>query len=183
MKQIAHIRQSRALRQRFGRQNKLSTSLPTHFASARRLGGSSEKELRECALGYRARNLLAASRLVASGEVSLEIGANFPMSSCRERLCELPVVGAKVANCVMLFAYERLARSRSTSGSKRVLKEKYFRGKKSDAATICGAFQIVFRPADGGYAQQYFFITRAKHRRESNGIALAIRSAVVSGPN
>ncbi|HCP92111.1 MAG TPA: hypothetical protein DIT76_08725, partial [Spartobacteria bacterium] len=34
------------------------------FPSAQRVAESSEKELRECALGYRAKNLLATARLV-----------------------------------------------------------------------------------------------------------------------
>src|SRR6266404_3300357 len=66
MKQVAHIRQiSQALRKRFGAPKKVVDLVAYTFPSARRLGKRSEKELRECALGYRAKNLLATSRLVA----------------------------------------------------------------------------------------------------------------------
>src|SRR5204863_5399686 len=109
MKQVAHIRQiSLALRKRFGTKRMISLNHVYDFPSAERLGRSSERELRECALGYRAKNLLATARLVASGDADLDGWSQLPDEGLRERLCELPGVGAKVANCVMLFAYERL---------------------------------------------------------------------------
>ena len=73
-----------------------------------RIAELTEQELRACALGYRAKNLLATARLVASGEADLEQWSELSDEALRARLCELPGVGAKVANCVMLFAYERL---------------------------------------------------------------------------
>ena len=42
------------------------------FPSAARLARATEKELRACALGYRAKNLLATAQRVASGEADLE---------------------------------------------------------------------------------------------------------------
>src|SRR5256714_7373868 len=69
MKQVAHIRQiSLALRKRFGTERMIYVSHVYDFPSAKRLGRSSERELRECALGYRAKNLLATARRVGSGE-------------------------------------------------------------------------------------------------------------------
>src|SRR3954465_11314316 len=73
MKQVAHIRQiSLALRQRFGTEKMIYVSHVYDFPSAGRLARSNERELRECALGYRAKNLLATARRVASGEADLE---------------------------------------------------------------------------------------------------------------
>src|ERR1043166_2847560 len=91
MKQVAHIRQiSRALRKRFGEQRTIA-GLPVHtFPSAKRLAASSEEELRLCALGYRAKNLLATARLVADGRVDLEGLAALSDESVREHLCALP---------------------------------------------------------------------------------------------
>src|SRR5580704_1182004 len=73
MKQVEHIRQiSHALRRRFGEQRKLDKYELYSFPSAERIAGRSEKDLRECALGYRAKNLLATAGLVSSGEANLE---------------------------------------------------------------------------------------------------------------
>src|ERR1700730_1986137 len=76
MKQVAHIRQiSHSLRVRFGKLHKIDTYKLYSFPAAQRIAQSSEKELRECALGYRAKNLLATARLVRSGGANLETWA------------------------------------------------------------------------------------------------------------
>src|SRR5947207_105933 len=127
MKQVAHIRQiSAALRTRFGEWREIGNHVVYVFPRAKRVAQSSEKELRKCALGYRAKNLLASARLIASGDVDLEKLAALTDLDLRARLCELPGVGAKVANCVMLFAYERLRAFPIDVWIERVLREKYF---------------------------------------------------------
>ena len=158
MKQVAHIRQiSFALRKRFGGQRCIA-GLPVHtFPSAERLARSSERELRLCALGYRAKNLLATARLVGDGRVDLEGLATLPDESLREHLCALPGVGAKVANCVMLFAYERLGAFPVDVWIERVLAENYFpRSQKLNAGRL-QAFTQGYFGVYGGYAQQYLF--------------------------
>jgi N-glycosylase/DNA lyase len=82
--------------------------------------------LRQCALGYRAKNLLRTAQLVAERTVDLEALSNLPDDELRARLCDLPGVGTKVANCVMLFAYERLRAFPIDVWVERVLREKVF---------------------------------------------------------
>src|SRR4029077_16004850 len=102
MKQVAHIRQiSQKLRERFGKRLKIADQVVHTFPAAEPIAASSEKELRECALGYRAKNLLATALHIASGDVDLEKLAALSDVDLRACLCELPGVGAKVANCVM----------------------------------------------------------------------------------
>src|SRR6266571_2806144 len=183
MKQVAHIRQiSAALRKRFGDRRKIDngagarratwTGKPAMvdepggesinhvvytFPSPQWLAQSSERELRECALGYRARNLLATARLVASGATNLEAWSLLSDVDLREKLCDFPGVGAKVANCVMLFAYERLRAFPIDVWIERVLKEKYFpRARKLNAGRL-RAFTQKYFGEYGGYAQQYLF--------------------------
>src|SRR4029077_14479886 len=91
MKQVAHIRQiSVALRNRFGRQRKIASRVVYTFPSPQRLAGASETELRECKLGYRAKNLRATAQLVSSGECNLKLWSALPDSDLRKTLCELP---------------------------------------------------------------------------------------------
>jgi N-glycosylase/DNA lyase len=158
MKQVAHIRQiSRKLREQFGEARQIDNYVVHTFPSPQRVAQSSEKELRKCALGYRAKNLLATARLVASGDVDLEKLAVLADVDLRARLCELPGVGAKVANCVMLFAYERLRAFPIDVWIERVLREKYFpRARKLNAARL-RAFTEGYFGDHGGYAQQYLF--------------------------
>ena len=183
MKQVAHIRQiSQALRKRFGDARKIDngaggnratwTGKPARvdgpgaesikqavyaFPRARRLAQRSEKELRGCALGYRARNLLATARLVSSGAADLETWSSLSDADLRAKLCDLPGVGAKVANCVMLFAYERLRAFPIDVWIERVLRQQYFPRNKKIAPEQLRTFSENYFGEHGGYAQQYLF--------------------------
>jgi len=158
MKQVAHIRQiSKALRERFGVARKIDNYVVHTFPSATRLARSSERELRKCALGYRAKNLLATARLVSSGAIDLEASSALPDVDLRKKLCRLPGVGAKIANCVMLFAYERLRAFPIDVWIERVLREKYFPRTKKVTAQRLREFCETYFGEHGGYAQQYLF--------------------------
>ena len=167
MKQVAHIRQiSKALRERFGAPRRINRHLVYTFPSARRLGESSESELRKCALGYRAKNLLATARLVGSGETDLDAWSTLSDVDLREKLCALPGVGAKVANCVMLFAYERLRAFPVDVWIERVLREQYFPRKRKVTLNRLREFSETYFGDHGGYAQQYLFhYARATSRK------------------
>ena len=127
MKQVAHIRQiSRTLRERFGESRSLGEQAVLIYPTPARLAQATERDLRDCALGYRAKNLLATAQRISRGEVDLDALAELPDDELRAQLCALPGVGAKVANCVMLFAYERLRAFPIDVWVERVLMEKYF---------------------------------------------------------
>ncbi len=169
MKQVAHIRQiSHKLRERFGEPRRIRNEVVYTFPSAERIAASSEKELRKCALGYRAKNLLATARQISSGDVDLESPTQLSDTELRARLCDLPGVGAKVANCVMLFAYERLSAFPIDVWIERVLREKYFpRARKLNVARL-RAFTEKYFGSHGGYAQQYLFHHARKSRAKTN---------------
>jgi N-glycosylase/DNA lyase len=165
MKQVEHIRQiSHALRRHFGEQRKIDNYELYSFPSAERIAGRSEKDLRECALGYRATNLLATAGLVSSGEADLEVWVALSDADLRAKLCALPGVGAKVANCVMLFAYERLRAFPIDVWIERVLRGKYFPRARKLTGRHLRAFSEAYFGEYGGYAQQYLF----HHARHTN---------------
>ena len=158
MKQVAHIRQmSRALRTRYGNRRRVGDCCVYSFPAPPRIATLTEQDLQACALGYRAKNLLATARLVASGEADLAQWGGLPDESLRARLCDLPGVGAKVANCVMLFAYERLRAFPIDVWIERVLKQQYFPRKRNVTTTQLRAFCETYFGEHGGYAQQYLF--------------------------
>jgi len=133
----------------------------------------SEHDLRDCALGYRAKNLLATARLISGGVIDLEKLARRPDDELRARLCALPGVGAKVANCVMLFAYERLRAFPIDVWIERVLKEKYFPRRRKMTAQQLRRFAEKHFGAHGGYAQQYLF----HHARKTTARRLSARAS------
>ncbi|MDP9004258.1 MAG: 8-oxoguanine DNA glycosylase [Verrucomicrobiota bacterium] len=158
MKQVAHIRQmSRTLRVRYGKRESVKDCEVHSFPTAPWIAELSEPALHECALGYRAKNLLGTARLVASGEADLEKWSNLADEDLRARLCELPGVGAKVANCVMLFAYERLRAFPIDVWIERILKQKYFPRKRKVTPAQLRTFCESYFGEHGGYAQQYLF--------------------------
>jgi N-glycosylase/DNA lyase len=158
MKQVTHIRQiSLALRKRFGEQRRIGDQLVYTFASPRRLAQASEKELLECKLGYRAKNLRGTARLVSSGQANLEAWSTLSDADLRKQLCALPGVGPKIANCVMLFAYERLRAFPIDVWIERVLKQHYFSPRKKMSAQRLRQFSETYFGEHGGYAQQYLF--------------------------
>ena len=67
-----------------------------------------EKELRECLLGFRARFIHASARYIAVRPGWLEETEHLPYAAAKARLLELPGVGGKVADCVLLFGAGKL---------------------------------------------------------------------------
>ncbi len=158
MKQVAHIRQiSLALRQRFGHRRKIGDHFAYTFPPSQRIARTSENDLRKCALGYRARNLLLTARLVSSGKADLKAWSALPDADLREKLCALPGVGPKIANCVMLFGYERLRAFPIDVWIERVLKQQYFPRKRRVTQLELREFSQTYFGEHGGYAQQYLF--------------------------
>ncbi len=186
MKQVAHIRQmSIALRQRFGHARHIMGHAVYPFPSAEVIAQRSEADLRGCALGYRAKNLLATARRIASGEVDLDGWESLPDVELRASLSQLPGVGAKVANCVMLFAYERLQAFPIDVWIARVLQERYFPRKRKLTERQMRDFSQNYFGAHGGYAQQYLFhharTTTPRRKRNSRNKARGGRRAVGAG--
>jgi N-glycosylase/DNA lyase len=171
MKQVAHIRQiSRALRNRYGGKAMICAITTYHFPAPEVVATATESGLRECALGYRAKNLLATAKRVASGEADLEAWSALSDDELRPRLCELPGVGAKVANCVMLFAYGRIAAFPIDVWIERVLRQTYFVRKRKVTRRRLAEFAADYFGPHGGYAQQYLF-----HHARSRNIKLKRR--------
>src|SRR5437764_11149761 len=165
MKQVAHIRQiSLALRKRFGERRRIGDQLVYTFVSPPRLAQASEKELLECKLGYRAKNLRATARLVSCGQADLESWSALSDAELRKQLCALPGVGPKIANCVMLFAYERLRAFPIDVWIERVLRQHYFSRRRKMSAQRLRQFSETYFGEHGGYAQQYLF-----HQARSGG--------------
>ena len=188
MKQVAHIRQIvGTLRQRFGDRAAIDNQTIYLFPNAKRIAAATEIELRKCALGYRAKNLLATARLVASGRAKLDAWSRLSDDDLGTELCQLPGVGPKIANCVMLFAYERLSAFPVDVWIARVLEQGY--GAAKFTASKRRSFAQEYFGDHAGYAQQYLFhharttrlgskesfraATAAKSRTKSNRLGLA----------
>jgi len=116
------------------------------FPTAARLAELDEAHFLACSLGYRAKYILAAARMVASGALDLDAIAALPNEALFSALLAVPGVGEKVANCVMLFGYHRLACFPRDVWINRVEEREYG-----------GAFPLERYPDSAGALQQYVF--------------------------
>jgi N-glycosylase/DNA lyase len=158
MKQVAHIAQiSHSLRERYGTRVSWENESLFSYPSPERLATATEAELRECRLGFRAKNLLGAARMIAAGEVNLDKVAKLPDAEARAELCRLPGVGEKVANCALLFGFNRLRAFPIDVWIERVLRQLYFQRKRNVTTKRLREFSAEYFGEFGGYAQQYLF--------------------------
>jgi N-glycosylase/DNA lyase len=73
------------------------------FPDAVRLAEATEKQLMECGAGYRAGYIIRTARKVVDG-FPLEELRSMEYPQAKEMLMELPGVGPKVADCILLFS-------------------------------------------------------------------------------
>jgi N-glycosylase/DNA lyase len=157
MKQVSHIRSiSLAVRERFGRAVRLGSLELYAFPTPETIAACNLNDLLECRLGFRARNVLAAARMVATKEIRLEELSRLSTGEAREVLCRCPGVGDKIANCVLLFALERMDAVPIDVWIGRALQQTYFSENQNIKASRLSEFCSYFGPY-AGYAQQYLF--------------------------
>lgn len=126
------------------------------FPSAERLAASSEGELRDCKMGFRAPYLLGTAQKVASGEVDLTGIYKMSLSEAREELMRCPGVGPKIADCVLLFGFGFQEAFPIDVWIMKVVRELYFPRRKIKPARL-RHFTATHFGSNAGYAQQYLF--------------------------
>ena len=159
LKQVPHIRKiSLTLRERFG-DPVMAPGLPPQWSypTPAALASAGEAALRECGLGYRAAFLHRTACDLAEGRFDLQSIDTLPDEAARAALCQLHGVGEKIANCALLFGWQRLAAFPVDVWVERVLRQLYFAGDPDiKAKTLRNFARTHFGPA-GGYAQQFLF--------------------------
>ncbi|MGB9854892.1 MAG: DNA-3-methyladenine glycosylase family protein [Candidatus Bathyarchaeales archaeon] len=141
------------------------------FPTAEKLAEASLNELAECGLGYRAKYIFEAARKVSSGEFKIESLKTESYEKARKTLLTLKGVGLKVADCVSLFALEKLEAFPVDVWIKRVILKHYanhfkkeFIRKVSLRKSLTKAdyerlslFGRKFFGKNAGYAQEYLY--------------------------
>lgn len=162
-KQIAQIRQMTGLlAQRFGSEIAPGIHrLPTW----REIAVLDEAALQTCRLGFRARHIFETARYLADRPHWLEQTGRLSYPDARSRLRELPGVGEKIADCVLLFGAGRLEAFPVDTWISRAMQRRY--GLASwNARQIAHFGRAHFGPC-AGLAQQYLFAWERAHGRSS----------------
>lgn len=128
------------------------------FPSAERIAGCTVENLAPLRAGFRAKYIIDAAQKVASGEVNLEKLSYDGMDSCRAELMKIKGVGAKVAECTLLYGCGRIEAFPIDVWVKRIMTELYPEG----LPQCCDGVE--------GIAQQFLFHWRRNININSEAI-------------
>ena len=141
------------------------TSGVNAFPSAEQLAEAGEAALRELGLGFRAKYVAAAAERVSQSQIDLYSLREASYQEALDALVELPGVGDKIANCVLLFSLDKLEAFPVDVWIDRALREWYFSPSGETVPRVrmrAWAQERFGRYA--GYANQYLF-----HQRRMEG--------------
>ncbi|MBP7140609.1 MAG: DNA-binding protein [Opitutaceae bacterium] len=160
-KQIVQIKQMMALlAQRHGAQVLPGIHrLPTWPEIA----AASEKELRACLLGFRARYIHETAIFLNANPGWLEETGKAGYSVAKERLCQLPGVGEKVADCVLLYGAGKLEAFPVDVWILRTLELRY--GLNGWKPSQLAQFGRIHFGEYAGAAQQFLFAWERRQKR------------------
>lgn len=126
------------------------------FPGYARLAQVSESDLRGCKLGFRAPYLRGTAQKLAAGEVELGRLSRLSLDGARAQLLQLPGVGVKIADCVLLFACGFPEAFPVDVWIRKALRRHYFPRRSVSPARLRQFIRAHFGP-QAGYAQQYLF--------------------------
>ena len=124
------------------------------FPSPLQLSKASKDDLRKLNLGFRDKYVYEVTQKVVNGEFDLEHLLNMPLNEAKKELMKLPGVGAKVADCILLFSMGRKEAFPIDTWIKKVMNELYI---ESTNITKINEYAINKFGAYAGIAQQYLF--------------------------
>jgi N-glycosylase/DNA lyase len=141
------------------------------FPEPQKLAEGPLKELKKCKLGYRAQYVSETSRIIHNRELDLKTLRTADYEEAKHELLQLPGVGHKVADCVLLFSLDKLEAFPVDRWMKRTIVEHYadrfeksFIEKISSKKSLTsreymkiGEFGKRYFGEYAGYAQEYLF--------------------------
>ena len=133
------------------------------FPTAEMLQNASIEDFRSLGLGFRDVRIYETVQKTLKGEIDLEeLKQEENTERLRKELLEIPGVGPKVADCVMLFALNKFDVFPVDVWVKRVISELYF-DKKEQTPNVIHEFAEKQYGDLAGLAQQYLFYWRREN--------------------
>ena len=141
------------------------------FPGAAALANATLDELRRCKLGFRAKRVRETARMINCNKIDFEMLKTIDYEMAKGKLLQLPGVGNKVADCVLLFSLEKLEAFPVDVWMKRIVQNHYanhfdalFIEKLSAKKSLyskdynrIGSFARDYFGKYAGYAQEYLF--------------------------
>ena len=116
--------------------------------------------LDKCKMGFRTERIKEAAREVASGELALEVLFRLEYRYARERLMRIRGIGEKVADCVLLFAFEKMEAFPVDTHIRQIIQHYHIDDSYFETCTNMSCMGDWGREYFGpycGYAQEYLF--------------------------
>ena len=128
------------------------------------LASATIREIQNCGVGYRSKFILEASKMIKSNKINLEHLKKYDYLKAKKEISQIPGVGNKVADCILLFSLDKLESFPLDRWMIRILEKYYPNIFKLSTKTITNKQyetlheKIIkkFGPF-AGYAQQFLF--------------------------
>ena len=149
---------------KFGKKIKFQNQEFFLFPNPKKLAKVPINEITSCGVGYRAKFIKDAAKITDLKEIDFDYLKKSDYQNAKENICQIPGVGNKVADCVLLFSLEKLEAVPLDRWIIRIL-EKYY-GKKFEINTktitekqynILHKKIVNYFGPFAGYSQQFLF--------------------------
>lgn len=134
------------------------------FPKPKILASASIQEIKKCGVGYRSNFIINASEMVYSDKINFEFLKKIQYHEAKEIISQVPGVGDKVADCILLFSLDKLESFPLDRWMIRIL-EKYYPSifELSTKIVTHKQYEILHEKITNyfgpyaGYAQQFLF--------------------------
>lgn len=134
------------------------------FPDSKAIANASLKQIKECGLGYRTKFVSDAAKMIEDGKIDFEYLKKCDYFQAKEIIQQVPGIGNKVADCVLLFSLEKFDAFPLDRWMIRIL-EKYYNERfnlKTKSITekqyqVLHEKIIDYFGQYAGYAQQFLF--------------------------
>ncbi len=130
------------------------------FPDPEALANADMSLLDRCKLGFRAERIKAAAEEVYSGELDFDAISRLEYKYARERLMRLRGIGEKVADCVLLFAFEKMESFPVDTHVRQIIQHYHIDDSYFETCTNMSCMGDWGREYFGhycGYAQEYLY--------------------------
>lgn len=140
------------------------------FPTVKELSMASVEDLRKCGLGFRDIRVYNTTKMILEGQFDIESLSNLSDSSIiREKLLELDGVGPKVADCILLFGFNRYEVFPIDVWVRRVMNNLYIKNENEDKVSRIQLEKLATEKYGklAGLAQQYLFYWERERSKTS----------------
>ena len=149
---------------KFGKKIKYHNQEFFLFPNPKKLAKASINEITSCGVGYRAKFIKEAAKIIDLKEIDFDYLKKCNYQDAKENICQIPGVGGKVADCVLLFSLDKLEAVPLDRWIIRILEKYYLKKFEITTKTITEKqYNILHKKIVNyfgpyaGYSQQFLF--------------------------